>query len=144
MYNFYINYFGKLLIVIVQSNTITPDNKKLVLVVDDEPDIGLVLKLVLEKNGYIVDYYYNPVIALYEYKSNFYDLIILDIKMSYLNGFQLYREIRKKDINSNICLMTAGEMIYDIRNKFCPVYNFIKKPIENEELIRTINNLVNK
>jgi DNA-binding response OmpR family regulator len=113
-------------------------------VVDDEQDIGLLLKLVLEKNGYIVDYYDNPIIALNEYKSNFYDLVILDIKMPYLNGFQLYRKIRKKDINSNICLMTTGEMIYDIRNKFSPVYNFIKKPIENEELIRTINNLINK
>ena len=57
---------------------------------------------------------------------------------------QLYREIRKKDINSNICLMTAGETIYDTRNNFSSVYNFIKKPIENEELIRTINNLVTK
>ena len=104
--------------------------------VDDEPDVGLVLKLVLEKNGYIIDYYYNPVIALDEYKSNFYDLIILDIKMPYMNGFQLYREIRKKDINSNICLMTAGETIYDTRNNFSSVYNFIKKPIENEELIQ--------
>jgi two-component system, OmpR family, response regulator ChvI len=113
-------------------------------VVDDESDVGLVLKLVLENNGYIVDYYCNPIIALDEYKSNFYDLVILDIKMPYMNGFELYREIKKKDINSNICLMTAGEMIYDTRNNFSPVYNFIKKPIENEELIRTINNLINK
>ena len=112
--------------------------------VDDERDVGIVLKLVLENNGYIVDYYCNPVVALDEYKSNFYDLVILDIKMPYMNGFQLYREIRKKDINSNICLITAGEMIHDIRNNFSPVYNFIKKPIENKELIRTINNLINK
>jgi DNA-binding NtrC family response regulator len=113
-------------------------------VVDDERDVGIVLKLVLENNGYIVDYYCNPVAALDEYKSNFYDLVILDIKMPYMNGFQLYREIKKKDINSNICLITAGEMIHDIRNKFSPIYNFIKKPIDNKELIRTINNLINK
>ena len=102
------------------------------------------LKLVLENNGYIVDYYCNPVVALEEYKSNFYDLVILDIRMPYMNGFQLYREIRKKDIESNICFITAVEMIYEMKNKFSPVYNFIKKPIENEELIRTINNLINK
>lgn len=64
--------------------------------------------------------------------------------MSYINGLKLYREIRKKDLNSKICLITAGEMNYDLKNKFYPVYNFIRKPIENKELLTTINNLVNK
>lgn len=95
------------------------------------------------KNGYIVNYYYNPIIALDEYKSDFYDLVILDINIHGMNEFQLYREIRKKDLNSKICLTTAGEMIYDMK-KFSSVYNFIRKPIENEELIRTINNLVHR
>ena len=54
------------------------------------------LKVVLENNGFIVDYYYNPVVAVDEFKSNFYDLIILYIQMPDINGFQLYREIRKK------------------------------------------------
>ena len=113
------------------------------MIVDDEPDIGLVLKMVLENNGYIVDYYYSPIIALDEFKSNFYDLLVLDIRMPYMNGFQLYRELRKRDMKLNICLITAEEMDYD-KKKFSPVYNFIKKPIGNEELIRTINNLINR
>ena len=46
------------------------------MVVDDELDICLMLKIVLEKNEFIVDYYYNPILALNEFKSNFYDLII--------------------------------------------------------------------
>ena len=62
---------------------------------DDEPDICLVLMIVLEKTGFLVDYYYNPLLALDEFKSNFYDLIILDIQMPDINGFQLYREINK-------------------------------------------------
>lgn len=45
--------------------------------------------------------------------------------MSYINGLKLYREIRKRDLNSKICLITAGEMKYDLKNKFYPVYNFI-------------------
>jgi CheY-like chemotaxis protein len=64
--------------------------------------------------------------------------------MPYMNGFQLFRELRKKDIKLNICLITAEEMDYDKEKKFSPVYNFIKKPIGTEELIRTINNLINK
>ena len=65
------------------------------MVVDDELDICLMLKVVLENNGLVVDYYYNPVVAVDEFKSNFYDLIILDIQMPDINGFQLYREIKK-------------------------------------------------
>ena len=115
------------------------------MVVDDELDICLVLKIVLENNGFIVNYYYNPVLALDEFKSNFYDLIILDIQMQGINGFQLYREIRrKKDSKSKICFLTATETIFDIAYKFTPVYTFIRKPVENKELIRIINDLLNK
>ncbi|HEX7259164.1 MAG TPA: response regulator [Nitrososphaeraceae archaeon] len=113
------------------------------MVVDDELDICLMLKIVLEKNEFIVDYYYNPILALNEFKSNFYDLIILDIKMPYINGLQLYREIKKMDINSKICFMTAAETIFDSAYKFSPVYTFIRKPVENKELIRIINDLLN-
>ena len=113
------------------------------MVVDDELDICLMLKVVLENNGFIVDYYYNPVVAVDEFKSNFYDLIILDIQMPDINGFQLYREIRKKDIKAKICFLTASESLFDIAYKFTPVYTFIRKPVENKELIRIINDVLN-
>ena len=102
------------------------------------------LKIVLEKNEFIVDYYYNPILALNEFRSDFYDLIILDIKMPYINGLQLYREIKKMDINSKICFMTAAETIFDSAYKFSPVYTFIRKPVGNKELIRIVNDLLNK
>ena len=101
------------------------------------------LKLVLEQNGFLVNYYYNPIIALDEFKSNFYDLIILDIQMPDMNGFQLYREIKRKDINAKICFLTASETIFDTAYKFSPVYTFIRKPIENNDLILIINGLLN-
>ena len=100
---------------------------------DDEPDICLVLKIVLEKTGYLVNHYYNPILALGEFKSNFYDLIILDIQMPDINGFQLYREIKKRDIKAKICFLTASESIFDIAYKFSPVYTFIRKPIQNND-----------
>ena len=110
---------------------------------DDEPDICLVLKIVLEKTGFLVNHYYNPLLALGEFKSNFYDLIILDIQMPDINGFQLYREIKKRDIKAKICFLTASESIFDIAYKFSPVYTFIRKPIQNNNLIRIINDLLN-
>ncbi|HSF51825.1 MAG TPA: response regulator, partial [Nitrososphaeraceae archaeon] len=84
------------------------------MVVDDELDICLMLKVVLENNGFIVDYYNNPILALDEFKSTFYDLIILDIQMQDINGFHLYREIKKRDIQSKICFLTASENLFDI------------------------------
>ena len=113
------------------------------MVIDDEVDVCLTLKIVLEHHGFIVKYYYNPILALDEFKYNFYDLIILDIKMPYINGLQLYREIKKRDNKSKMCLMTADETIFDIAHKFTPVYTFIRKPVENRELIKIINDVLN-
>ena len=66
------------------------------MVVDDELDICIVLKIVLEKTGFLVDFYYNPILSLDEFKPNFYELIILDVQMPDINGLQLYREIKKE------------------------------------------------
>ena len=74
--NYFITKYKKQLIVIVQNNTITQNNTKRILIVDDKPDIGVVLKMVLENNGYLVDYYYNPITILHDFKSNFYDLVL--------------------------------------------------------------------
>jgi DNA-binding response OmpR family regulator len=114
------------------------------LVIDDELDICIMLKVVLEQNGLIVDYYNNPILALNEFKPNFYDLIILDIQMPDMNGFQLYNEIRIKDIKSKICFLTASETLSDSTHKFSSMYTMIKKPIENNDLIIIINDLFNK
>ena len=114
------------------------------MVIDDELDICIMLKVVLEQNGFLVNYYFKPIIALNEFQSNFYDLIILDIQMPEINGMQLYREIRKRDIKTKICFLTGSESIFDIAHKFTSVYTFITKPVENKELIRIVNDLLNK
>ena len=116
---------------------------KKILVIDDELDICIMLKVVLESNGFIANYYSNPIIALDEFKSNFYDLIMLDIQMSDINGMQLYREIRKRDIKIKICFLTGSETLFNRASKFASVYTFITKPIENKELIRKINDVLN-
>jgi DNA-binding response OmpR family regulator len=62
---------------------------KNILLVDDEPDLTFTLKYILEAYDFTVDTFTDPIIALNYYKVNFYDLVILDIKMSRIDGFQL-------------------------------------------------------
>jgi DNA-binding response OmpR family regulator len=111
---------------------------KRILVVDDEPDVNITLRNVLEKNGFVVDSYENPFVALDNFKPHYYDLLILDIKMPQMSGFSFYREIKKLDKDLKICFLTAGEISYgsysDIFSSL-PANCFIRKPITNEELL---------
>ena len=68
---------------------------KRILVVDDEADVNTAIREVLRQNGFIVDSYEDPLLALENFKPHFYDLLILDIKMPEMSGFSFYREIKK-------------------------------------------------
>ena len=75
------------------------EEKRRILVVDDEPDMTLLFKMALESEGsFIVSTFNDPLIALSNFKAGLYDLIILDIKMPKMDGFDLYQEIKKIDI----------------------------------------------
>jgi DNA-binding response OmpR family regulator len=118
---------------------------KRILVIDDEPDVNITLRKVLEKNGFVVDSYENPFVALDNFKPHYYNLLILDIKMPEMNGFTFYREIRKLDSKMKVCFLTAGEMYYgpysDIFSSL-PANCFIRKPITNEELLKHIDEVM--
>src|SRR6187200_905336 len=90
-------------------NDVKTKTKK-ILLVDDEPDLTYTIKRILEDNGFKVDSFNDPILALNYYKVNFYDLIILDIKMSKMDGFELYLKIREKDPQVKICFFTATAM----------------------------------
>lgn len=118
---------------------------KRVLIVDDEADVNTALREVLELNGFSVDAYEDPLLALENFKPHFYSLLILDIKMPELNGFALYREIKKLDKEVKLCFLTAGEMYYgDYSDVFStlPANCFIRKPVDNEELIKRITEIM--
>ena len=80
---------------------------KRILLVDDEADIIFTMKDILEEEGFKVDTFNDPTIALESYRSNFYDLVILDIKMPKMDGFELYIKIKDKDPKAKICFLTA-------------------------------------
>jgi two-component system response regulator ChvI len=118
---------------------------KRILVVDDEPDTNLVLKIVLENNNFKVDSFDDPILALKNFRGNLYDLLILDIRMSQMNGIKLYQEIRKRDNKVKVCFLTAGQLYYGaFTDRFHDLKEcrFIQKPIGNEELIKRINEII--
>jgi CheY-like chemotaxis protein len=119
-----------------------------ILVVDDEPDLVLILKMVLEDNGFKVDSFTDPLLALENCKgkASKYEMLILDIKMPDMNGFELYKQIKKLDDKVKVCFLTAGEMDYEQFGKeLFPALDkncYIQKPIENEILIEKLNRIL--
>ena len=112
---------------------------------DDESDICFVLEKVLREDGFVVDSYEHPLVALDKFKPHLYNLVILDIRMPELNGFALYREIKKLDKKVKVCFLTAGEVHYGVYSDIfssVPAKYFIRKPIENEELMKRINEII--
>src|ERR671931_1173497 len=109
------------------------NNNKRILLVDDESDIIEILRVGLEDNGFKVDAFTDPQEALSSFKAGTYDLLLLDVRMPKLNGFELYEEIKKIDNNNKakVCYITAYEINYEkIREEFpsLKVDCFIKKP----------------
>ena len=123
------------------------DNNR-ILVVDDEPDLTQVSTLALEYHGFKVDSFNDPQEALSKFKPGLYDLIILDIKMPKMDGFELYHEIKKKDNNAKVCFLTASELYYEEfrKKEYCALDRnlFIQKPIDNEHLIKEIDKMLKK
>jgi two-component system, OmpR family, response regulator ChvI len=121
---------------------------KRILLVDDESDVTTVLTFALEDYGFEVESYNNPLVALSNFKPNYYDLAILDIKMPEMNGFELLREIRKEDENLRICFLTALTELRDHMsdiNELSPAFvkdGIIRKPISNKDLLNDINRII--
>ena len=118
---------------------------------DDEPDITFTIKSILKENRIQIDPFNDPVMALKSYKRYFYDLVVLDIKMPKMDGFELYTKIRELDPNVKICFLTAiatlNEGFIKLRSEFDGIISegyFIQKPIKTEDLMKKIATIIKK
>ena len=120
--------------------------KNRILIVDDEGDITFLFKMVLEDNGFKVDIFNDPLVALQNFTAGSYDLLILDMLMPNMNGFELYQKMRMLDDKVKVCFLTASGINHEeFRKKVASTATinrtencFIIKPIENEELIKRL------
>ena len=121
-------------------------NNTKILIVDDEDDITLSFKRILEIHGFEVDVFNDSMLALSKFKVNYYDIALLDIKMPNIDGFDLYKKIKEMDKNIKICFLTASEAYYQqFREKDYHELSrdlFIQKPIELEELLKRIADMM--
>ena len=112
-----------------------------ILLIDDERDIVDVIKKGLERKGFEVTGYTDPVEAIRQFKPFHYEVVITDIRMPFLNGFELYRSIRKLDDTVKIFFLTAFEISNEEAKLAFPKLapnSFIKKPITTDHLVELI------
>jgi DNA-binding response OmpR family regulator len=123
---------------------------KKILLVDDEPDVTYTIQKILEDYGFKVDSFNDPILALNNYKAYFYDLVLLDIKMPTMDGFELYLKIRDMDPKVKICFLTViatfNEEFRKIRlllGKTISEDYFIQKPVEMDDLLKKLTSIMN-
>jgi CheY-like chemotaxis protein len=139
-------------------------SSKRILIVDDEPDITFTLRIVLEENGFKeVDVFNEPLLALQNFKSRVYSLLITDVAMPRMDGFELYEQMRKIDDRIKVTFVTASEINYEALKELSQVdqldisddedkaatsqggrkgdeerIHFIRKPVEIKEFIEKV------
>ena len=122
---------------------------KRVLIVDEEKDVGGTFKIILEKYGFDVDYFTDPAVALEQFKPNLYDLTILDINLPKINGFELYDQLKAKDLNIKTIFITALSSVESYNTHNSKVYplrgqrHFMAKPVSKKELLEQVYSMIN-
>jgi DNA-binding response OmpR family regulator len=112
------------------------------MIVDDEPDVTNSFGLTLEDTGlFDVETYNDSLEALSHFRANSYDLLLLDIMMPKMDGFELYEKIKKIDNKVKACFMNAFEFrSAELMEQFNPLETecFIPKPVQIKELVQRI------
>jgi DNA-binding response OmpR family regulator len=131
-----------------EEKKLSPFTKR-ILIVDDDPDITFTFKKAFEeanrisgnKSPFHVSTYNDPLVALSEFKPHFYDLMLIDINMPKMNGFELSTKILELDVNVRVCFMSSGLINQEALREQYPSLSigcFIKKPVTIENLVRRV------
>ena len=118
--------------------------KAKILIIDDDPDINNLFKIYLEHNGFQVDANTDPIDALYYFKKDEYDLVLLDLKMPQIDGIAMFQALKNKDEKATICLITADlSFVEQLKGKIPNIEKYlIHKPLLLKNLKNKINELI--
>ncbi len=119
-----------------------------ILVVDDEQDIVFTLKTILTEAGFTVDAFTNPSVAFEMFRPEKYELIILDIRMPGLNGFELYMKLLEQDNSIKVLFLTAVNefsMYAKFKNSVSPMSGkryYLQKPVDLTKLLQRVGDML--
>src|SRR5918994_7707543 len=133
---------------IEEEERLSPFTKR-ILIVDDNPAITLTFKKAFEevnrisgnKSSFRVNTYNNPLLALSGFKPDLYDLILVDINMPKMNGFDFCVKVLEVDINPRVCFMSSGLINQEaLREQYSSlsIGCFIQKPVTIENLVKRV------
>lgn len=95
-----------------------------------------------DKRRFEVHTYNNPILALSEFRPNFYDLLLTDINMPHMNGFELAEKILELDVDIRVCFISAAEVNIEALREVYPksrsIGCFIKKPVMIKYLVKRL------
>jgi CheY-like chemotaxis protein len=130
------------------------ERKKRIMTVDDEADVVFSLSVFLQDTGlFEVDGFTDPRRALSSFRPGKYDLVILDIRMPGMDGFELYRKIKLSDRNVDICFLTAVSNFSEFQRLYPDITNEIEKdkdscvidkPADTEQLMKKIDKVMGR
>ena len=131
-----------------QEQRLSPFTKR-ILIVDDDPDITFTFKKAFEeayrisgnKISFHISTYNDPLVALSEFKTDFYDLLLIDINMPRMNGFDFCAKVLEIDINPRVCFMSSEFINQKALREQYPSLSigcFIRKPVTIEDLVKRV------
>ncbi len=118
---------------------------KNILIVDDDEDLANLYETFLKFDGYKVDAFTDPIDALYSFKKDVYDLVLLDLKMPKMNGVELSKKLQNIDPTLLFCFITAAnkEYIENLKTNNPDIEkNVIYKPLRLNEMRTTVHSLL--
>ncbi len=111
-----------------------------ILIVEDEFNLADVIRKSLEKEKYVIDISGDGEEALYNIRSNIYDLVILDVMLPGMDGFEILKKMREEDIASKVIMLTAKSTLDDkLEGLQNGANDYITKPFHIEELVARVN-----
>lgn len=115
------------------------------LIVEDEVRLADTLRQLLNRQGYTADVYYDGVSGLDNAMTGIYDLMVLDVMLPGMNGFQVVKKLREAGVTTPVLMLTAKSDVSDrIHGLDCGADYYLTKPFEPEELLACVRTLLRR